>query len=101
MVFHSLINIYNKVVFTDTFGVNKVVCFSTSEHKIKEVTMAQDGQSIESTFLTMVSMIASKHGCAIDDIDIENRVINISCSNKKDEAPCAMEIAEAFDGYAV
>jgi len=63
--------------------------------------MAKDSQAIESTFLTMVSMIASKHGCAIDDIDIENRVINISCSNKNNEAPCAAEIAEVFDGYAI
>ncbi len=59
--------------------------------------MSDAKQEIDATFLTRVNLIALKYGCLLEDIDMDNRVVNIKCPGKNKEALCAQEIAEAFN----
>ena len=55
----------------------------------------------ESFFLTSVIKIAKKHGCTIDNIDIENKKISLGGGNECNEYNCIAEIISMFESYLV
>jgi hypothetical protein len=53
----------------------------------------------ETQFFSLVSTIASKHGCLLVDIDVDKCIINIAGPSES-EYVCAVEIDEILGQYA-
>jgi hypothetical protein len=54
----------------------------------------------ESQFLTIVSIIASRHGCRISHVNCDSRIVDIDGPDEAAEA-CAIDLADALRAYAV
>jgi len=52
----------------------------------------------ETQFFSLVSTIASKHGCLLVDIDVDKRIINI-VGPPESEYACAVELEEILGQY--
>jgi len=49
-------------------------------------------------FLQVVSAITAQHRCEIVEVDLENRVVSISCpGGLREEIHCAIAIGEALE----
>jgi len=53
----------------------------------------------ETQFFSLVSTIASQHGCRLLDIDVDKRIINIA-GPPESESACAIELDEILGQYA-
>jgi hypothetical protein len=53
----------------------------------------------ETQFFSLVSTIASKHGCRLVDIDVDKWIINITGPSESEYA-CAVELDEILEQYA-
>jgi len=53
----------------------------------------------ETQFFSLVSTIASKHGCLLVDIDVDKCIINIAGPSES-EYVCAVELDEILGQYA-
>ena len=50
-------------------------------------------------FLQVVSIVTSRLGCTIDDIDLEGRTVSLTCpGGVEQEMECAMAIGEIIEG---
>jgi len=50
------------------------------------------------SFLQIVSTVTSQFGCSILDVDLEERVVSITCpGGKEQEVECAMAIGEILE----
>ena len=52
----------------------------------------------ETQFFSLVSSIASQHGCRLVDIDIDKRIINIAGPSEAEYA-CAVKLEEILGQY--
>ena len=52
----------------------------------------------ETQFFSLVSTIASQHGCRLVDIDIDKRIINVAGPSES-ECACALELGEILEQY--
>ena len=52
----------------------------------------------ETQFFSLVSTVASQHGCQLVDIDVDKRVINIA-GPLESEYACALELGEILEQY--
>ena len=52
----------------------------------------------ETQFFSLVSTIASKHGCLLVDIDVDKGIINIAGPSES-EYTCALELEEILGQY--
>ena len=52
----------------------------------------------ETQFFSLVSTIASQHGCRLVDIDVKKRIINIAGPSES-EYSCAVELGEILEQY--
>ena len=52
-------------------------------------------------FVQILSIVSSRFGCTIDDIDFENRSVAISCTSGKDqEIECAMALGDILQSQS-
>ena len=52
----------------------------------------------ETQFFSLVSTIASQHGCRLVDIDVDKQIINIAGPSESEYA-CAVELEEILGQY--
>ena len=52
----------------------------------------------ETQFISLVSTIASQHGCRLVDIDVNKRIINIAGPSELEYA-CAVELMKILEQY--
>ncbi len=58
--------------------------------------MDAENGSTNDSFVSMVSLLAERHGCKIIDIDFDNRVLNLDGPDDA-VAACAQALAEMLD----
>lgn len=50
-------------------------------------------------FLQVVSIVTSRFGCTIDNIDLDGRTVSITCpGGTEEEIECAMAIGDIIEG---
>lgn len=50
----------------------------------------------EAAMLTAINIIAANHNCVVDNIDFDNKVINLT-GNKENEVNCALSISRYIE----
>jgi hypothetical protein len=58
-------------------------------------------QITEEQFLSIVSMIACRHGCRIEHVNFANKVVTINCPDPGKDNACAIDLAQALSRYTV
>jgi len=61
-------------------------------------TPFENEAAAESFFFSTLNTIAKKHGCVIENVDMERNIINLSGPTEGQES-CAIEIAEKLKDF--